>query len=140
MPVVIPAEFRTLLEGRPADDQLPHPVTGDAWLARLPRLVDDHLARWGLTVDGQPRFGENALVIPVVREEGPAALKLTWPHDEGRSEHLALRLWDGRGAVRLLAADPGDFVLLLERLDSSRELTGVPILEAPAEPTEAGNE
>ena len=35
-----------------------------------------------------------------------AALKLTWPHAEARHEHLALRLWDGHGAVRLLAADP----------------------------------
>lgn len=108
-------------------------VAGDDWLRTLPGLIEEHLTRWDLRVDGPPRHGECALVLPV-RGGGSAGasavLKLTWPHDEARLEHLALRHWDGRGGVRLLAADPAAYVLLLERLDADRPLTGVPILEA----------
>lgn len=46
----------------------------------------------------------------------PAALKVGFPHPESAQEHLALRHWDGRGAVRLLRADPHRAALLLERL------------------------
>jgi streptomycin 6-kinase len=43
-------------------------------------------------------------------------LKVGWPHREAEHEHLALHHWQGRGAVRLLRADPHRFALLLERL------------------------
>ena len=103
-------------------------IDGDSWLAALPQLAARHLEQWELTVDGDPWYGENGLVLPVTRRTGqPAALKLTWPHDEARTEHLALRAWGGRGAVSLLGAAPADFRLLLERLDGDRELTTVPI-------------
>lgn len=106
-------------------------IDGDAWLAGLPQLAARYGEQWDLTADGEPWYGENALVIPVAREGAePAVLKLTWPHVEARHEHLALRAWDGRGAVRLLAAAPADQALLLERLDGARDLTTVPILEA----------
>lgn len=138
MSVEIPESFRKLVSGRPAElesvDRLAGGrvwLDGDSWLRALPRLVDDHLTAWNLTPDGPAWHGECALVLPVVRADGgPAVLKLTWPHAEARLEHLALRVWNGRGAVRLLAADPAADVLLLERLDGNRDLTGVPILEA----------
>jgi streptomycin 6-kinase len=41
-------------------------------------------------------------------------LKIGWPHREMLSEPVALRLWDGHGAVRLLAHDPTRHALLLE--------------------------
>jgi streptomycin 6-kinase len=57
-----------------------------------------------------------ALVLGVLTPDGEhAALKLGWPHPEAEQEHLALRLWGGDGAVRLLRADPARGVLLLER-------------------------
>ncbi|MEO7588113.1 MAG: aminoglycoside phosphotransferase family protein [Arachnia sp.] len=104
--------------------------SGDDWLAQVPSLVEEHLERWGLTLDGRPWHGENALVFPMLREAQAAVLKVTWPHTEARHEHLALKLWDGRGAVRLLAADPSASTLLLERLDGNRPLTELPILQA----------
>ena len=61
---------------------------------------------------------------------GPAVLKVTWPHHEALTEHLGLRRWDGRGAVRLLRADPRRFALLLERLDATTDLRSVPVDEA----------
>lgn len=138
----IPEEFAARIAGRAPDTALGSTglgsagtgsagIDGDAWLAGLPQLAVRFGEQWDLTVDGDPWYGENALVIPVMREGAePAVLKLTWPHVEARHEHLALRAWDGRGAVRLLAASPADQALLLERLDGSRDLTTVPILEA----------
>lgn len=128
--MVIPEAFRSAVAGRAADERSARRVDGDTWLAWLPRLVDEHLARWDLSLDGEPRHGENALVLPV-RQGGEAlALKLGWPHAEADLEHLALRLWDGDGAVRLIAANPAADALLLERLDADRPLTSASILES----------
>ena len=101
------------------------------WLAGLPALVETCLARWNLTVDGEPMHGVCALVLPVRRPSGePAVLKVTWPHEEAEHEALALSMWDGDGAVRLLAHDPGAWALLLERLDPGTSLRTAPIDEA----------
>ena len=42
-------------------------------------------------------------------------LKIQWPHRESEHEAAALGLWDGDGAVRLLAHDDERHALLLER-------------------------
>ena len=42
-------------------------------------------------------------------------LKIQTPHRESEHEVAALELWDGNGAVRLLAHDPEQHALLLER-------------------------
>ncbi|WP_203568402.1 aminoglycoside phosphotransferase family protein [Aestuariimicrobium ganziense] len=128
---LIPSALRASVAGRQPDSGVAHPIDGDRWLVRLPVQVDEYLDRWNLTPDGTPLAGENALVLPVRRDTGElAALKLSWPHHEAQFEHLALRLWAGGGAVTLLAADPTPQVLLLERLDPTRPLTGVSIFEA----------
>lgn len=86
------------------------------WLDSLPHLVESLTAEWALTLDGPPAHGQCALVLPVRADDGaPAALKLAWPHDEARHEHLALQHWHGQGAVLLLRADPHRWALLLER-------------------------
>ncbi|RMB61779.1 aminoglycoside phosphotransferase family protein [Tessaracoccus antarcticus] len=126
--MLIPEAFRMAIAGRTADAA--GYLGGDDWLARVPSLVEEHLDRWELTLDGPPWHGENAVVFPVLHEAQTAVLKVTWPHPEARHEHLALRLWDGRGAVRLIAAHPSASTLLLERLDGDRPLTELPILEA----------
>jgi streptomycin 6-kinase len=101
------------------------------WLAQLPKLIDSVLADWSLTVAGPVLTGSNAVVVLVVTDTGvPAALKVGWPHWEAEQEHLALRLWDGQGAVRLLRADPRRFALLLERADHRRDLNAQPVRQA----------
>ncbi|GAB1508474.1 aminoglycoside phosphotransferase family protein [Actinophytocola sp. KF-1] len=106
---------------------------GAEWLARLPARTEALLDRWELTVDGPLMHGVCALVVPVRRPAGdPAVLKVTWPHDEARHEALALSLWDGDGAVRMLAHDDAEWALLLERLDPSVTLRQAPIDEALA--------
>jgi streptomycin 6-kinase len=102
-------------------------AAGRSWLAALPDLVRRTLDAWSLRVDGAPRSGVGALVLPVRRvDDGTAAvLKLQIVDDETRGEAVALRAWDGRGAVRLLAEDEAAGALLLERLDGDRSLDDV---------------
>ena len=89
------------------------------WVERLPRLGDELLAEWELTPDGWSMHGYTSIVIPVKREgDQPAVLKITFDGDvESEHEHLALRAWDGAGAIRLLAADPHRRAMLLERAE-----------------------
>lgn len=99
---------------------------GPDWLRTLPGLVAELLDQWGLVVSGPARHGYAALVLPVDGPDQPAVLKVAWPHPEARDEHRTLHTWGGRGAVRLLAANPSRWALLLERLDE-RDLNGPPV-------------
>ena len=85
----------------------------------------DLVSDWELTLDGRPQRGGRSLVVPVLTMDGvPAVLKIRDPDPDSDLEHLALRRWDGVGAVRLLRADPHRRATLLERLQSN-DLTGV---------------
>jgi streptomycin 6-kinase len=101
------------------------------WLDALPRLVGDLVGEWQLVGQGDVSTGESAVVLPVQTASGEVAvLKVGWPHPESRYEHLALRAWDGEGAVRLLRADPHRSALLLERADPGHDLRTVDVVEA----------
>jgi len=101
---------------------------GREFIAGLPALVEDFLERWDLRPDGSPMHGVTALVLPVVvRGDGTrAVLKLQLLDEESAGEPVALRHWDGDGAVRLLDHDPVTHTMLLERLDSARMLSTLP--------------
>ncbi|MFF9583024.1 aminoglycoside phosphotransferase family protein [Streptomyces achromogenes] len=98
-------------------------AAGKAFIAALPDLAEDFLDRWGLRLDGPSMNGVSALVLPVVRADGVrAVLKLQLLDEESEGEPVALRAWDGDGAVRLLGHDPATGTMLLERLDETRML------------------
>ena len=100
---------------------------GRAWIAALPQLAADFLDRWALREDGAPMCGAVALVLPVLLPDGTAAaLKLQPIDTETSGEPVALRAWDGDGAVRLLRHDPDSGAMLLERLNADRTLAAVP--------------
>jgi streptomycin 6-kinase len=123
----VPPSFSVLVAGREPEPS----IGGQEWLTRLPELVQQSLTQWDLAPDGDSMHGMTALVLPVRRGDGSAAvLKVTWPHVAARHEHLALQHWAGRGAVRLLAANPVRWTMLLERLNNGRDLLDVPIDEA----------
>jgi streptomycin 6-kinase len=105
-----------------------HPTPrGQAWIASIPDQGAGYLRRWDLTLDGPCMHGLASVVQPVRRNDGtPAVLKLPLIDEEQPGEAAALRTWDGDGAVRLLDEDPDTWVLLLERVDGSRDLTSVP--------------
>ncbi|POX65164.1 hydroxyurea phosphotransferase [Streptomyces sp. Ru62] len=101
-------------------------AAGRAFIAALPDLAAEFLHRWRLTLDGPSMNGVSALVLPVVRADGlRAVLKLQLTDEESVGEPVALRVWDGDGAVRLLDHDPATGTMLLERLDESRMLSGL---------------
>jgi len=99
---------------------------GRAFVARLPDLAAAFLDRWELRPDGPSMYGVCALVLPVLRAGGTrAVLKLQLPDEETEGEPVALRAWDGDGAVRILDHDPDTGTMLLERLDPARMLSHV---------------
>lgn len=118
--IVVPTEFaesRIRRNGAPARQ----------WIAGLPRLIEELCRRWDVTLTGEgPRYGDLALVLPAE----DCVLKVSWIDETSAEEALALRSWDGHGAVRLLAADPEHGALLLERLDADRTLESLPLLDA----------
>ncbi|WP_170323417.1 aminoglycoside phosphotransferase family protein [Cryptosporangium phraense] len=107
--MILPADLVRNVEGTWGED-------GRRWLAELPSLVDAVAAQWELTV-GEPfalSFNWVARAVdasgtPVVLKLGPVSGAHLGP------EAAALRAFDGRGAVRLLAADAARGALLLER-------------------------
>ncbi|MFI5985364.1 aminoglycoside phosphotransferase family protein [Streptomyces sp. NPDC051555] len=99
---------------------------GREFLDALPALAARFLERWELRRTGPAMHGMTALVLPVRRADGSAAvLKLVLPDEENAGEALALRAWDGHGCVRLLEHDEGSGALLLERLDEDRPLSAL---------------
>jgi streptomycin 6-kinase len=103
-----------------------HAAERGDWLAALPDVVAGLAARWSLTV-GTPfePGGECSWVATA----GPGVvLKVGWTHDEARDEATGLRIWAGRGAVRLLAEhrDGDTTALLLERATPGTPLTDIP--------------
>jgi streptomycin 6-kinase len=82
------------------------------------RLVDHFARHWSLAI--KPPFPgiEYNFVAPATRADGSRCIfKLSRYVDDTRNEIAALRLWDGAGVVRLLAADADRGALLLERLE-----------------------
>ena len=99
---------------------------GRLWIAALPKLAAECLDQWRLRPDGPPRHGAVALVLPVLRANGtPAVLKLQPVNEESVGEPIALRIWNGQGAVRLLEHHPLSGSMLLERLSADRSLASV---------------
>ncbi len=110
-------------------------LQGRHWLGDVRDFIEQALRQWQLTLDlppsGTPWHGQSGVVVPVVTAEGgQAALKIAFPHEEAGLEPLALKLWAGTGAVRLLADDDSLGALLLERLDEKRSLAELPMEEA----------
>ena len=101
---------------------------GPEWARRLPALAVGRLDEWGLTVAGESMHGAVALVVPVRRADGTSAVLKIQPQDpETEGEPLALRTWNGDGAVRLFDHDPRTGAMLLETLDAGRRLDDEPL-------------
>jgi streptomycin 6-kinase len=93
------------------------------------RIAAGLLDEWELVPDGAPVRTHASLVRPVLADGQPAFLKVADVHPETEHEALALQHWHGRGAVRLLRADPRRRALLLERL-GPQDLTALPVIDA----------
>ncbi len=100
---------------------------GAAWLARLPRLVDECVEAWSLQIEGPFDPLHIAFVAAVRLADGrPAVLKLNKPEAESAQEGEALAHWGGAGAVLLLRQDVERHALLLERCEPGSPLRQLP--------------
>ena len=90
---------------------------GEAWLRRLPALVDRARTRWGLRLDAPFPSGRAAWTAPARTRDGEdAVVKIVFPHAEAAGEAAALRAWTGTGAAaELLDHDGEAWTLLLRR-------------------------
>lgn len=96
---------------------------GRAWLAEVPRLVDQAAAHWDLRLEAPFEGGNVAYVAPATRGDGlRCVLKVQLLTDETSEEGTALRVWDGDGAVRVLDEAPELGALLLERIEPGTAL------------------
>jgi streptomycin 6-kinase len=101
-------------------------VFGDAgreWLPRLPEMIGECRARWGLepgTIAPNARF--NYVELTVTRRGNPVVLKIGVPHPELFTEMEALRLYRGRRAVDLIDADTTLGAILTRRLEPATML------------------
>jgi streptomycin 6-kinase len=88
--------------------------------------VRECAAAWDLQLGAPyPRGAAGYAVRAELPDGVRAVLKLFWPHRESEHEADALELYDGDGAVRLLARDDLRWAMLLERCEP-----GTPLSEA----------
>ncbi len=98
---------------------------GRDFLKGLPDLVEDASRRWQLT-DVQPVTNLSYNYVAFARRmDEPVVLKVGVPDRELLSEMVALRLFEGRAAVRLLESDEAHHMFLLERLQPGEILTSL---------------
>ena len=115
----IPAAFANVIVGQ-------HGEAGRVWLSRLPGLVERCAERWALRVGPPFQALSYNYAAPAERPGGERlVLKVGVPGAELLSEMEALRLFDGRGAVRLLDADAEWGALLLERVEPGARLVAL---------------
>ena len=94
-------------------------LTHGVWLERVPELLDECVDGVGPGARRAVRaLGAAGYAVPCRLPDGTrAVLKLIYPHREAEHEAEALALWDGDGAVRLLAHDDERWAMLLERCE-----------------------
>lgn len=103
-----------------------HGAKGDAWLAQLPTLLERSCRRWSVTIETPVPSPSYNYVAKGRRSDGqPVAVKLGVPHEGLLAEIEALRLYDGRGCVKLLAACPEEGAMLLEWVEPGAMLVTV---------------
>lgn len=85
---------------------------------------EPYLARWDLVPDGKPIVTHSSRLLPVLRGDVPAMLKLPEAPDE-RLGYLPLEYWNGDGAARLLARSETGDAMLIERATGQRSLASM---------------
>lgn len=100
---------------------------GKAWIEALPRTVENVCRHWRLVIKGPVMNGYTGLAIPVRLDEEDCFLKVYWRDADTDTAPLALKIWNGQGAVKVLKHEPEVGVVLLEKLDPHSSLENVEI-------------
>jgi streptomycin 6-kinase len=99
-------------------------VAGERWLAELPAALAAYARRWDLTLGPAYQLTYHYVAAAIRADGTPAVLKLGVPGGvEFGWQVRALRLVDGDGMARLLAADVPGGAMLLERVEPGHRLT-----------------
>ncbi|MEN8173178.1 MAG: aminoglycoside phosphotransferase family protein [Chloroflexota bacterium] len=87
------------------------------WLDALPALLDEFTQCWSLTLKPpfEP-FSYNYVLPAVTRDGRDVVLKTGFPDPELLTEIYALRHYAGQGSVQILESNPGNQIMLLERV------------------------
>jgi streptomycin 6-kinase len=104
---------------------------GTRWLATLPARLSELQRDWSLRL-GEPFVSgcTASWVAPVQLADGSeAVLKINFPERDALCEADALRVIEGRGAVRLLRASADGLSLLMERCRPGVDLCSVSVRE-----------
>lgn len=105
-------------------------VAGADWEAALPRLLGELAARWSLTFGRALPGGSSSYVTRARTASGvDVVVKVSLPDPRLAEEAMTLRSADGRGYVRLLAADLDRGALLLEALGESLQTSSLSVPE-----------
>jgi streptomycin 6-kinase len=92
-------------------------AAGQLWLDNLPERIACAADRWRLDLGEPSPAAGTGFVCPARDAAGrDVVLKVAFPDEEHVAGVEALRIWAGRGCVRLLATAEGDTELLMERL------------------------
>jgi streptomycin 6-kinase len=97
-----------------------------AWIGRLPHVIQTLQSRWSLTLGEPVDGGTCAWVAPAERAGMAVVLKVTLPHMEAEQEADGLRFWNGDPTVRLIEEDTSFGAMLLERCEP-----GTPLRDRP---------
>ena len=103
-----------------------HGVEGLAWIERLPTILVNCEKRWSLGFASPFIYQTYAYhyIAPALQRDGTTVVvKVHAPTGEFTQEAEALRIFDGRGMVRLLDYNINDKVLLLECLEPGTPLS-----------------
>lgn len=102
-------------------------LVGKKWLDNLPSLLDHYAKKWHLTVKDCFNNASFNVVAEVILDNGRfAILKCGVPSKEFINEVTALQYFNGVGSVKLLDAEAGAGIMLLERLIPGTLLEEIP--------------
>ncbi|MFB9222666.1 aminoglycoside phosphotransferase family protein [Paracoccus cavernae] len=82
-------------------------------------MFEPYLLRWNLVADGEPIVTPTARLLPVLRQDMPAMLKVSSQPDQQRGAAL-MEWWAGEGAAKVFARDSD--AVLIERATGGRSL------------------
>jgi streptomycin 6-kinase len=107
--VDLPEHFTRMIRGVYGDE-------GVAWLASLPELLASVAQRHELALGAPFDLSYNYVCAATRRDGTPIVLKFCPPNDEFYTETAALRHYDVRGCVELLAVDLDARAMIMERI------------------------
>jgi len=103
-----------------------HGEEGEVWLSNLPNIISACEQEWSLQAMAPFENLSYNFIAPAVRaDRSEVILKISIPNTELAAEIEALRMFGGRGCVKLLAANPKLGALLLERIKPGMQLVNI---------------